>query len=80
MVLAELLVTDQSELGRAILSRSAASQLEQLAVRHGMVPAWQRALDAVRGGLTSPGEVRRTFGFGDRFVERREEGGEGSEE
>jgi general secretion pathway protein E len=67
-VLAELLVTDQTELGRAILSRSEASQLEQLAIRNGMAPIWQRALDAVRGGLTSPGEVRRTFGFGEKSV------------
>jgi general secretion pathway protein E len=64
LVLAELLITDQSELGRAILSRSEASRLEQLAIQNGMVPAWQRALDAVRGGLTSPSEVRRTYGFG----------------
>lgn len=68
LVLAELLVTDQTELGRAILSRSESSQLEQLAIRNGMVPIWQRALDAVRGGLTSPGEVRRTFGFGEKSV------------
>ncbi|MHB8864300.1 MAG: ATPase, T2SS/T4P/T4SS family, partial [Pirellulaceae bacterium] len=62
-VLAELLVTDQSDLGRAILSRSEASQLERLAIQNGMVPAWQQALDAVRDGLTSPGEFRRVFGF-----------------
>jgi type II secretory ATPase GspE/PulE/Tfp pilus assembly ATPase PilB-like protein len=65
-VLAELLVTDQSALGRAILSRCEASQLERLAIQNGMVPSWQRAVDAVRAGLTSPSEVRRAFGFGER--------------
>jgi general secretion pathway protein E len=62
-VLAELLVTDPSELGRAILSRTEASQLEQLAIRNGMVPIWQHAMQAVQAGQTSPHEIRRTFGF-----------------
>jgi len=72
LVLAELLVTDQSELGRAILSRRESSHLEQLAIRNGMVPVWQRALDTVRAGLTSPSEVRRTFGFGPYSVRAAE--------
>jgi len=65
MVLAEVLEARPGELGRAILSRSDASQLEQLAIRSGMVPRWSRALEAVEAGLTSPQEVRRVFGFSD---------------
>jgi len=63
LVLAEMLTADRSELGRAILSRAEASQLEELAIRNGMVPAWRRALEAVEGAQTSPSEVRRVFGF-----------------
>ena len=63
LVLAELLEADRSELGRAILSRSEASQLEKLAIQNGMIPCWHRALDAVGQGWTSPSELRRVFGF-----------------
>ena len=63
-VLAELLVTDQSELGRAVLSRAEASQLELLAIQNGMLPLQQRAWLAVQEGMTSPSEVRRAFGQG----------------
>jgi type II secretory ATPase GspE/PulE/Tfp pilus assembly ATPase PilB-like protein len=65
LVLTELLVTDQSELGRAILSRAEASQIEQLAVQHGMTPVRQRSLAAVEAGLTSPEEIRRALGWRD---------------
>lgn len=65
IVLAEVLEARPDDLGRAILSRSDASQLEQLAIKSGMVPRWSRALDAVEAGLTSPQEVRRVFGFSD---------------
>ena len=61
-VLAELLVTDQTELGRAVLSRAEASQLEQLAIQNGMLPLQQRAWHAVQDGITSPSEIRRAFG------------------
>ncbi len=63
LVVAEMLRADDSELGRAILSRSEASQLEKLAVQNGMVPCWQRALDVVAQGRSSPSELRRVFGF-----------------
>jgi type II secretory ATPase GspE/PulE/Tfp pilus assembly ATPase PilB-like protein len=62
-VLVEMLAADQSELGRAILSRSDAARLEQLAASAGMVTLWQRACHAVSAGLTSPAEVRRVLGF-----------------
>ncbi len=62
-VLVEMLLPDRSELGNAILSRSDAAALERLAVASGMVSRWQRALEAVEQGLTSPAEVRRVLGF-----------------
>ena len=62
VVLAEMLVPDQTELGNAILSRTDAGQLERLAARAGMVSRWERARQAVEDGLTSPVEVRRVLG------------------
>lgn len=64
-LLVEMLTPERTELGRAILSRSDASTLEQLAVQAGMVTRWQRAYDAVQSGATSPVEVRRVLGFSD---------------
>ncbi len=61
--LAELFVPKSGELGRAILSRNDAEQLEQLAMQAGMTTLWQRALTAVEEGITSPSEVRRVLGF-----------------
>ncbi|MEE8451056.1 MAG: GspE/PulE family protein [Thermoguttaceae bacterium] len=69
-LLAEMLVTTRTELGRAILSRSDSAQLEQLAVESGMVTRWDRARRAVEAGETSPAEVRRVLGIGKMGVER----------
>lgn len=66
VVLAELLQASPSELGRAILSRSDAPQLEQLAIEAGMISIWQRAKTAVEAGQTSPSEIRRVLGFATR--------------
>ena len=66
VILAELLQATPSDLGRAILSRSDAPQLEQLAIEAGMTSIWQRAKDAVEAGHTSPSEVRRVLGFAAR--------------
>ncbi len=63
MVLAEMLQAERSDLGRAILDRSDAGHLEQLAVQAGMVTRWQRALESVQAGMTSPQEIRRVLGF-----------------
>ena len=63
LLLTEMLLPEHSELGRAILSRSDASELERLAVEGGMVTQYDRACQAVSQGLTSPAEVRRVFGF-----------------
>ncbi|MFW6171569.1 MAG: GspE/PulE family protein, partial [Planctomycetota bacterium] len=64
VVLAEMLRADSSELSHAILSRSDARHLQDLCVQNGMVTCWQRGLEFVRRGRTSPGELRRVFGFG----------------
>ena len=59
----EMLVPQRSEVGRAILSRSDAATIQQLAIDAGMVSRWQRACQAVRDGWTSAAEVRRVLGF-----------------
>lgn len=66
VILAELLQSNPTELGRAILSRSDAPQLEQLAIEAGMTAIWQRAKTAVEAAQTSPSEVRRVLGFATR--------------
>lgn len=66
LVLAEMLVPDASDLGRAILSRTDVARLEQLAVQAGMVTRWDRACRAIEAGLTSPAEVRRVLGVSER--------------
>ena len=63
LALAELLTPEPTELGRAILSRRSAAELQQLAERSGMVTCRQRALEAVNRGETTPSEVRRVFGL-----------------
>ena len=62
LLLAEFL-RPEGDLGRAILSRSDADELESLAVESGMKTRWTNACEAVEAGLTSPAEVRRVFGF-----------------
>ncbi|HTI51037.1 MAG TPA: GspE/PulE family protein [Planctomycetaceae bacterium] len=62
-LLTEMLSPERSELGRAILSRSDASRLEQLAVAAGMTSQYHRACRAIAEGRTSPAEVRRALGF-----------------
>lgn len=63
LLLAEMLIPERSDVGRAILSRSDATDLERLAVAAGMVTRWQRAYSMLRAGLTSPQEIRRVLGF-----------------
>ena len=62
-VVSELLLLAHDEITRAILSRSDARQLEQLAQESGMITRWQRAVAALEQGITSPSEIRRAFGF-----------------
>lgn len=63
-LLAEFLRTQNTELGKAILSRSDADMLESLAVSAGMRTRWNYATEAIENGITSPIEVRRVLGFG----------------
>lgn len=63
IVLAEMLMVEKTELGRAILSRTDSGALERLAAKAGMVTRWQRACDALQRGQTSPAEVRRVLGL-----------------
>ncbi len=64
LVLAELLLPESDEFGRAILSSADVRMLERIAVEAGMVHRWERACAAVEAGATSPAEVRRIFGVG----------------
>ncbi|MCA9020312.1 MAG: type II/IV secretion system protein [Planctomycetaceae bacterium] len=63
MVLTEMLQPGQSEVANAILNRSDATVLHQLAIQSGMRTQWDRAQEAVNQGLTSPAEVRRVLGM-----------------
>jgi general secretion pathway protein E len=65
IVLAEMLVPEPTDIGRAILSRTDVARLEALAIDAGMVGRWDRARRAIEAGLTSPAEVRRVLGLSD---------------
>jgi len=62
-VLAEMLTLDDGPLAQAVLSRSDLAALERLARAGGMVDRWQRAVEAIEQGLSSPAEARRVLGF-----------------
>jgi type II secretory ATPase GspE/PulE/Tfp pilus assembly ATPase PilB-like protein len=62
MLLSEMLIPDDGEVGQAILARHDAGRLHQSAVHGGMVDQWERARQAVARGLTSPEEVLRVLG------------------
>jgi general secretion pathway protein E len=62
-LIAELLIPETHNVGRAILDRSDAIELERRAVESGMKTRWQRAAEAVAAGVTSPVEIRRVLGF-----------------
>jgi general secretion pathway protein E len=64
VVLAEMLLPESDEFGRAILAHADVRQLERIAVEAGMVHRWERACAAVEAGLTAPAEVRRILGVG----------------
>ena len=67
-LLAEFLRNEATELGKAILTRSDADSLEQLAVQAGMKTRWQSGLDAVSAGQTSPAELLRVLGSSRRIT------------
>jgi general secretion pathway protein E len=64
VVVAEMLLPEPDEIGRAILARTDVRQLERIAVEAGMIHRWERACAAVEAGVTSPAEIRRTLGVG----------------
>ncbi|MBS0204826.1 MAG: type II/IV secretion system protein [Planctomycetes bacterium] len=65
LLLAELLIPNDPTVGRAILDRVDATQLQALAVNSGMNSISRRVQDAVESGKTSPAEARRVLGFRD---------------
>lgn len=63
VVLTEMLQPNHVDVTNAILNRADSSALHQLAVQSGMRTQWDRALQAVNQGVTSPAEVRRILGM-----------------
>jgi type II secretory ATPase GspE/PulE/Tfp pilus assembly ATPase PilB-like protein len=63
LILAELLNPDGNEVGRAIINRREASEIQNLAIQNGFQCIGQRATRAIAAGKTSPVEVRRILGF-----------------
>ena len=63
-VIAELLLPGQGEIGAGILENANAQKLEALAIEAGMTSQWERGLQAVASGQTSPQELRRVLGIG----------------
>ena len=63
IVLAELLLPHSEDVGRAVLDRADVRRLEAVAIGAGMTTRWDRALQAVEDGRTSPAEVRRVLGM-----------------
>ena len=63
VVLAELLPIRNEQIGRAILEKQDSTSLERMASSDcGMTTLWQRAVEVVESGLTSPEEIRRVLG------------------
>ena len=54
LLMTEMLVPDESEVGRAILRRSDTQELHKIAVDAGMTDHWKRAIQLVEAGATSP--------------------------
>jgi general secretion pathway protein E len=63
-LIAELLIPEAHSVGRSILDRDDAIELERRAVSAGMKTRWHRAEEAVNSGVTTPVEIRRVLGFG----------------
>lgn len=62
-VIAELLRTDLNDVGRAIIERRDADEIQKLAEKSGSVSLIQRAINAVSDGKVSPVEFRRVLGW-----------------
>jgi type II secretory ATPase GspE/PulE/Tfp pilus assembly ATPase PilB-like protein len=62
-VVAEIVLPDRGALGRAVLERADTDRLERAAHQDGAFNRWQRAVEVVEGGITTPAEIRRVLGF-----------------
>jgi len=63
LVLTEMLQPNEVDVANAILNQADATALHQLAIKSGMRTQWDRAIEAVNQGVTSPAEVRRVLGM-----------------
>ncbi len=63
IVLTEMLQPNEVDVANAILKQADATALHQLAIKSGMRTQWDRAIEAVNQGITSPAEVRRILGM-----------------
>jgi len=63
IVLTEMLQPNEVDVANAILNQADATALHQLAIKSGMRTQWDRAIEAVNQGITSPAEVRRVLGM-----------------
>ncbi len=63
IVIAELLLPNLKNLGRAILDQNDAEQIEEHAINAGMIPLIHRAQQAMKDGLTTQEEYTRIFGL-----------------
>lgn len=62
-LIAEFLLPERHAVGRAILDRDDAIEIERKAIAGGMKTRWDEAANAVAAGQTSPAEIRRVLGF-----------------
>ena len=62
-LIAEFLIPELHSIGRAILDRDDAIEIERKAVEGGMKTRWFEACESVSAGHTSPAEIRRVLGF-----------------
>jgi type II secretory ATPase GspE/PulE/Tfp pilus assembly ATPase PilB-like protein len=63
LVLAEVLPSLDGDLAAAVLARRDSHELQDAALRSGLVSLLSRACQAVEAGHTDPAEVRRVLGF-----------------
>jgi type II secretory ATPase GspE/PulE/Tfp pilus assembly ATPase PilB-like protein len=63
VMLAEILIPNYRKMRRAIRAHADVGRLEEIAHRSGMIKLSDRALQAVRSGLTDPAEFRRVLGI-----------------
>ncbi|OUT59650.1 Putative type II secretion system protein E [Stieleria bergensis] len=62
MLIGEFLSLADAEVARAVLDTRDSRETNRIATEHGMVSLWDRALEFVRQGKTSPAELRRVLG------------------